>query len=213
MKPSRRNFVFLLCAIASSTPIHAETYPSRPIKLTVAFAPGGGPDMVARIFSTKLGSILGQAIVVENLPGAGGKIGTENFVRNAKPDGYSLLLANSITHNILPLTANKLNYDPSTSFVPIGLLAAYGLTLVVNPKLPITNVKELVSYAKSYPGKLTFGNSGTGGGTHLVFEALRKQAGIDVMQVPYKGSALAVQAALSGEVDLTMDGNVQALAS
>ncbi len=199
----------LLCSMAAAQP-----YPARPIRLVVTFPPGGGTDLVARHFAVRLATLLGQPIVVENVPGAGGKIGVESFVRTAKPDGYTLLLANSITHNTLPLTNEKLAFDTTTSFTPIGLLASYCLTLVASTSIGVNSLQDLIAQARSQPGKLTYGSAGTGSGTHLIFEAFKKQTGVDILHVPYKGSAPATQAAMAGETSLSLDGNVgPALAS
>lgn len=190
----------------------AQTYPAKPIRLIVPYPPGGGTDVVARLFATRMGAVLGQAVFVENIAGASGKIGMDAFRRNGRPDGYTLMLAGSVTHSILPVTTS-LEYDPNAVFTPVGLLAAYALTLVVNPALPIRDMGQLVAHARANPGKLTFGSAGTGSGTHLIFEAIIKQAGIDILHVPYKGSGPSLQAVIGGEVSLTLNGDVSSLVS
>lgn len=188
-------------ALFAATPLMAQAagdYPSRPIRLVVPFAPGGGTDIIARAVSEKLSTKLGQPIVVINTPGAGGTIGG-NSVAKAEPDGYTLLLWHvgmiSSAHTNKPLP-----YDPLKDFTPIGQVATAANLVAVNPQVPARTLKELVALAKAKPGALNYGSSGIGGADHLAGELLSQVAGIQTVHVPYKGGGLSTVAVVSGEV-------------
>lgn len=187
-----------LTAGAASLAQAASDYPSRPIRLVVPFAPGGGTDIIGRAVSEKLSTNLGQPIVVINTSGAGGTIGGSS-VAKAEPDGYTLLLWHvgmiSSAHTNKPLP-----YDPLKDFTPIGQVATAANLVAVNPQVPARTLKELVALAKSRPGELNYGSSGVGGADHLSGELLSQVAGIRTTHVPYKGGSLATVAAVSGEV-------------
>ncbi|MDB5729138.1 MAG: tripartite tricarboxylate transporter substrate binding protein [Noviherbaspirillum sp.] len=177
----------------------AQAYPTRPIQLIVPFPPGGGIDIIARTLAQKLSEEWGQQVVVENKAGASGIIGTQSVAR-AAPDGYTILMASTTTHGINPAMYPKLQYDAIKDFAPISLLATVPHVLVVNPNLPIGNLAEFIRYAKSHPG-MTFGSAGIGSVQHLAGEMLKTQAQLDFLHVPFKGSAPATVAVMSGEVD------------
>lgn len=179
---------------------HAQDYPNRPIRVVVPFPPGGGGDVLMRPFGKKLTDILGQPIIIDNRGGANGNIGAE-AVAKAAPDGYTLLLAN----NSLPISVtlySKLNFDPVKELTTVGLVADTPSALVVHPSVPVHNVSELIALAKAKPGTLNFGSAGPGSTPHLALELLKKQAGIDMVHVPYKGSGPAVAAVLAGDVQV-----------
>lgn len=203
LKQLTRLLTSVILAITAAGAL-AQSYPAKPIRMIVPWTPGGVTDISARLFAERMGTLLGQAIVVENRAGAGSKIGTEAVAR-APADGYTVLLHNSV-HALLPTTAAPLNYDPIKDFSPIILLASYPFILVVHPSVPANSVKELIDYAKKNPGKLTFGTGGPGTGTHLSAELFKLMAGIDILHVPYKGASAAQQATVAGEVSLTFDG-------
>jgi len=189
---------------------NADEYPSRPIRLIVPFAAGGGADVVARIVSKKASEILGQAIVVENKGGAAGAIGTEQ-VAKASPDGYTLLLGQSGPISINPAVYEKLPYDAIKDFQPITLTTVYPYILVVNAKSPAKTLQDLVAEAKKNPGKLNYGSAGVGGANQLVTELLSERAGIKMTNVSYRGTAPAVQDLIAGRVDLVFSDPVSAL--
>lgn len=177
---------------------YAGGYPSRPIKMVVPFAPGGGTDIIARAVADRLGRKLGQAVIVVNVPGAGGTIGAATVAR-ADPDGYTLL-AWHIGMISSAFVFSPLPYDPLKAFTPIGELSSATNLLAVNAALPVHNLREFIDLAKSKPGALNFGSSGIGGADHLSGELLARVANIKVTHVPYKGGGPAAVAAAGGEV-------------
>ena len=178
-------------------------YPQRAIKMMVPFPPAGATDVVGRIVAQKLSEQLGQSVVVENRPGAGGSIGSD-LVAKAAPDGYTILMATSSTHSIGP-ALQKLPYDPIKDFAAITHVADIPNVLVVSPKLPVSSVKELVAYAKANPGKLNYASSGIGTIIHLNAELFKMLTGTDIVHVPYKGSALSIPDLASGSVSMLFD--------
>jgi tripartite-type tricarboxylate transporter receptor subunit TctC len=178
-------------------------YPQRPLKMIVPFPPAGATDIVGRIVAQKLGERLGQSVVVENRPGAGGSIGSD-LVAKAAPDGYTILMATSSTHSIGPVL-QKLPYDPIKDFAAITHVADVPNVLVVSPKLPVASVKELVAYAKANPGKLNYASSGVGTIIHLNAELFKMLTATDIVHVPYKGSALSIPDMAAGNVGMLFD--------
>ena len=193
--------LFFVAGIGPSM-AQAPAYPSKLIKIIVPLIPGGGNDLLARIIGERLSPVIGQTVVVENRPGAGGNVGTEFAARQA-PDGYTLLMT-SPTHVINPAFYIKLPYDPIRDFAPISLIATIPFMLTVNSAVPAKSVKELVALAKSQPGKLTYGTTGMGTPHHLSMEMLRSATGIDIVQVPYKGAGALVPALVGGEITMTI---------
>ncbi len=193
---------FGLNAIGQAT---AQTYPNRAIKVIVPFPPGGPTDVMARLVADKLSSILGQSVIVESRPGgAGGTIGAK-MVANADPDGYTLLLANVGTLTISPAIYKNLDYEPLKSFVPVALVASSPQVLVVNPKLAVNSLAELIAYVKSNPGTISYASPGSGTQPHLLGELLKSIAGIDILHVPYRGSAPAITDLLAGQPQMMFD--------
>ncbi|ARP81650.1 hypothetical protein CAL12_13080 [Bordetella genomosp. 8] len=176
-------------------------YPDHPIKLVVGYAPGGGNDVAARLIAKELSPILGQTIVVENRPGAGTNIGASYVARSA-PDGYTLTLSSTALAVNVTLYP-KLDYDAVKDFEPIAIFAEAPNLLLVNPKLPVNSVAELIAYGKKHPGKLNFSSAGSGSTQHLAGELFKTKAGITATHVPYKGSAPSLTAVISGEADFT----------
>ena len=179
----------------------AQTWPSRPIRFTVPLPPGGANDLLARVFAERLQANLGQPVVVENKPGAGGNVGTE-FVAKQPGDGYSLLLSSN-THVLNVSFFAKLPYDPIKDFEPVTLVATIPFVLTVNSNLPVTNTKEFIAYARSHPGS-TYATAGIGTPHHLGAELLRTMTGIEITHVPSKGAAFLVPALLAGEVTFSV---------
>jgi tripartite-type tricarboxylate transporter receptor subunit TctC len=189
------------CTVAAGC--FADEFPSRPITIVVPSAAGGLGDIIARQISEKAGATLRATFVVENRPGASGAIGGANVMR-APADGYTILLANGASHGALPALNKKLQYDPIKDFVPIARVGETQLALVASTKLPFKNAQDLLAYARKNPGKLTYATFGHASAGHLFGEVMKKENGIDMLHVPYKGEAAAIQAVIAGEVDLAM---------
>ena len=178
----------------------AQTYPARPVRIVVPFAPGGGVDLTARILAQRLTERLGQSVIVDNRVGASGIIGTE-FVAKAPPDGYTLLVGSQTTQAVVPAIYGKLNYDTVRDFAPVTEIAFSPLLLVVHPALPVTSVKDLIALAKARPGQLSFG-AASGGTPHMGGELFKLVAHIDLLFVPYKGEGPAVADAMGGQISM-----------
>lgn len=189
----------------------AQSYPARPIRLIVADAPGGAPDQLARILSQNLSAVLGQQVVVDNRPGAGGALGAE-IAAKARPDGYTLLMTTTAIYAILPNLRKNLPYDPVKDFVPISRIATASNVLVVNSALPAKNVAELVKLAKEKPDTLNYGSAGVGTPAHLAGEMLNLLADIKVTHVAYKGAAPALQDVIAGTVQYIITSPIAAAA-
>ena len=185
--------------LAPGTPAGAQTFPTKPVRLVVGFAAGGGTDTIARVIGKKLADTWPHALVVENRPGADGSIATE-LVAKAPPDGYTLVMVSN-AFTITPFL-RKLAYDPVKDFAPVTLAASTPNLLVVHPILPVGNVKELVALAKARPGQLTFGSSGAGTSPFLAMELLKSMTKISIVHVPYKGSNPAVIDLMGGHIQL-----------
>jgi len=192
-----------LALVAASTalfnvlPVAAADYPSRPVTLVVAFTPGGPSDVLARIVGKKMEQLLGQPFVIENRPGAGGNIAAEG-VAHAAPDGYTLLMGNNSILATNEALYKHINYSPGKDFVPITLIGTQANILVVNPDVPAHSLKELIALAKAQPGKINFASSGYGAAAHLAGELFKSDAKIDIVHVPYKGAAPALQDVIGG---------------
>ena len=200
----RRIFLLLVFFAAFPSAANAQSFPAKPIRIVCPFPPGGGVDITARAIALELAKSLGQPVTVENRPGAGGNIAAAE-VAKAAPDGHSLFLTLSSIHAISPLVYAKLAYDPLRDFSFITPLVAFDAVLVVNPAAPAKSVAELVARAKQEAGKLSFASSGNGTNTHLMGELFKTMAGIDIVHVPYKGSAPALIDLLGGSVTMMFD--------
>ena len=187
--------------LAAPSPAHAQTWPSKPVRIVVPFSPGGFADSSARAIADRLAARLGQPVVVENRPGAGGNIGAELVAKSA-PDGYTLQLAYDGTIVVNPHVYSKLGFDPIKDFAPVTKLGDAAVIVVAHPSLPANNLRELIALAKAKPGMLNFGSSGTGGSAHLACEMLNQRAGIDLIHVPYKGGGQAITDVVGGQIPL-----------
>ena len=198
MNPARWLAVLIAaCALIAGGAAHAQGYPAKPVRLVLPYSPGGSYDVLARIVAQSLGERLGQQVIVENRPGAASRIGTEALVKSP-PDGYAIgMLGNSLT--IAPHVYRQVPYDIERDLAPIGMVAIIAQMLVVHPSLPVKSAQELVSLARARPGQLTFGSGGTGGMTHLSGELFKSMARVDVVHVPYKGSAPAMIDLIAGQ--------------
>jgi len=204
---SMKKIAAVLAGVAfamSATVAGAQTWPSKPVKWVVPFAPGGTTDILARTVAEKLQAALGQPVVVENKPGAGGAVGAE-FTAKAAPDGYTIMGGTISTHAINASLYAKLPYDPVKDFAPITLIARVPNMLVVYPGVPAKDVKELIALMKANPGKYSFASSGNGTSQHLSGELFKSMAGVDMQHIPYKGSPPALQDVVGGQVTMTFD--------
>jgi tripartite-type tricarboxylate transporter receptor subunit TctC len=200
----------ILVALLVALPLQLlAQYPQRAIKMVVPFPPAGATDIVGRIVAQKLTERLGQSVVVENRPGAGGTIGSDLVAKSA-PDGYTLLMATSSTHSVGP-ALQKLPYDAIRDFAAITLVANVPNVLVVSPKLPVANLKEFIAYARANPGKLNYASSGIGTIVHLNGEFFKMLTGVDIVHVPYKGTALSIPDLASGNVAMLFDSLASAM--
>ena len=203
---------FLALGLAASA-VRAEdvaTYPSRPLRMVVPFAPGGGTDVLARIFGQKLGAMWPNTVVVDNRPGASATIGTD-IVARSKPDGLTMLLI-ADTHAINVSLYKKLPYDPVKDFSPVILLATAPHIVVVHPSVPASSLKELIDHVKSKPGALNYSSSGPAGTSYVLTEILRAATGMNLVHVPYKGAGPAMTALIAGETQVTIAPAVTTLA-
>jgi len=197
-------FGIFATAVAAG-PAHAQTtYPDKPIRFVVPFPPGGGADNLARAIVPKASQILGQPIVIENKPGAGGNIGASDVAR-AAPDGYTLLQGTNGTHGINQALYAKTGFDPVKDFVPVARFTVIPAMLVVHPSVPAANVKELVAYIKANPGKVSFASAGNGTTSHLAGTLFKNLTGTDIEHIPYKGGAAAMTGMLAGDVQLMIE--------
>ena len=200
-----RGVLGLACLMASVAGAHAQAaWPDRPVRVIVPFPASGATDLVARVVTQRVAQDLGQQMVVDNRPGAGGTIGTTEAAK-ASADGYTLLLTTSSTHAISPHLMPRLAYDPRKDFTPVAHLADAPSVLLVTNSLPVKSVAELVAYGKANPGKLNYATSGNGTIVHLNTAAFSAQAGIEMMHVPYKGTALAIPDLVAGQTHVLFD--------
>lgn len=203
MKPVLARFA-ITCALLIPSLAAAQAYPTRPIKWVVPYTPGGITDTVTRLVTQKIQEALGQPIVVENRPGANSQVGA-NIVATSAPDGYTILTVIAAHAANATLYAGKAPFDPVKSFAPVSLVATAPLIITSNNKFPPKTVKELIAYAKANPGKVAFGSSGIGAAAHLTTELIKQTAGIDMVHIPYKGTAPALQGLLAGDIQILLD--------
>jgi len=194
IRPTSRRWLVplaLACLGGLTTAALAQTWPDRPIRIVVPYAPGASADQLARAVGARLATSLGQPVLVDNRAGAGGTLGADNVAKSA-PDGYSIVLGSDASHAANVFLTKKFPYDPVKSFTPIAPAAINHIVLLVHPSLPIKSVAELITYAKANPGKLSYGSSGPGSAHHLAGELLNEKAGIQTVHVPYKGGGPAM---------------------
>lgn len=194
----------LSCATISSAHADADNFPNKPIKITVPWAPGGATDVIARLIGQRMSEELGQPVVVDNKPGAGGNIGTGSFTRE-KADGYSLLMATSSTNAINPNLYKTLPFKPVQDFAPITQVATVPNILVVAKDSPFNSVADIVAAAKEQPGSLSYGSAGNGSSQHLAGSMFLKATEVDITHVPYRGSGPAAADLIAGHLDLMLD--------
>jgi len=185
-------------------PAIAQDYPNRPLRMVTPIAAGGMTDVVSRVVGARLAERLGQPVVIENRAGAGGGIGTE-VVARAAPDGYTILFAYPGPIVVNPSLLKSLSYDPERDLAAVSLLGTYPMVLAVHPSVPAKSVAELVEYAKRHPGQLTYGSAGNASTSHLAMELMRREAGVEMTHVPYKGAAPAMTDLIAGRIQLVFD--------
>jgi tripartite-type tricarboxylate transporter receptor subunit TctC len=182
----------------------ANGYPDHPIRLVVPFPAGGGADNLARTIMPRVEALLGQTIVIDNRPGAGGNLGAE-WVARAAPDGYTLLYGTNGTHSINASLYGNLRFDPVKDFAPVSRMTSIAAMLIVDPRLPVHSVAELIRHAKDHPGKVNFASAGNGTTSHLAGELFKTMAGVDIVHVPYRGGAPAMTDLIGGQVQMMID--------
>ena len=189
----------------------AQSYPGKSIRMIIPFPPGGATDILGRVLAQKLGDQLGQTVVVENRPGAGGAIGSEMLAK-APPDGYTIQMATVSTHSIGPALNPKTPYDVKRDFAPVAHLADATNVLIVAPSLPVNNLKEFIAYLKANPGRVNFSSSGNGTIVHMTGEMFKMQTGTFAVHIPYRGTALAIPDIISGQIGFMFDNITSTLA-
>lgn len=205
MKTLMKTLIALSLALAAGL---AQAFPDKPIRVVVPWPAGGPSDTLARVVNGEVGRILGQTIIIDNRVGASGTVGTE-FVARATPDGHTLFwaIANHTTNQLL----FKVNYDPIKDFAAVGQIAVSSYMVLVNPQLPLKTLKELIDHVKSQPGKLNYASAGNGTLQHLGMELLKRDAGLDLVHVPYKGSAPAITDVLGGHINIMFESTTATL--
>jgi tripartite-type tricarboxylate transporter receptor subunit TctC len=206
MKASVKAFAVAALAAAASM-AHAQTYPGKPVRILVGYAPGGGVDTTARFVGAALGELWGSTVFIENRPGAAGNVATE-IAAKAPPDGYTLVLCTIASHGITPARfAGKLSYDTIRDFAFPSMIGGVPNVFMVHPSMPAKNLRQYIAYARAHPGKVNFGSSGVGASPHLSIELLKTMTGINIIHVPYKGAALALADVMSGHIESSV-GNL-----
>lgn len=202
--------LMLSMVVASGGRAAAETYPAKPIKLVVAFGPGGPADVMARLVAAGLSPILGQTVYVDNRPGAGGTLGAQ-MVAEADPDGYTLLLGNTANLVISPLLYKDVHYDPGKAFAPVAIFGTTPNIMIVSNATGLKSVQDVIDYARKNPGKLNYSSAGIGTPLHLIGEMFKQRLGLDIVHVPYKSGGQATQAVMTGETQFCFDSTEAAL--
>jgi tripartite-type tricarboxylate transporter receptor subunit TctC len=198
-------------ALACAPAAQAQSFPTKPVRFVVPYAPGGPLDVMARALGDKMKDGLGQPVIVDNKPGAGGNLGAD-FVAKSPADGYTIVMGAVATHAVNPALFSKIPYDPIKDFTPITLVASVPNVLVLNPGTPANSVKELIDYAKAHPGKLNFGSGSNGSAGHLAGEMFKQMTGTYMVHIPYAGGNPAMLALLSGQTDLMFDNLANSIA-
>jgi tripartite-type tricarboxylate transporter receptor subunit TctC len=207
----RKTLGLLLASLLLSLTAAAQTFPSKPVRIVIGFPAGGPLDQHARLLSDRLQAVLGQPVLIDYKAGAGGTVGAQEVMKSA-PDGHTLLLANTGTMVINPALYGKLPYGTLKDFVPIARTAMQPLALLVNPKVPVTTLKEFMDYARARPGQINYGSAGNGGISHLVPEMFKNATGLFMVHIPYRGSAPAFTDLMGGQVQFMAESIPQAAA-
>jgi tripartite-type tricarboxylate transporter receptor subunit TctC len=203
MQALRNTCLFMMLCMPAAA-VYAQKFPSKPIRIIVAYTPAGTTDILARAVGQKMSETWGQPVIVDNRPGANGNIGTEVAAR-AVPDGHSLVMATAGSHGINVSLYRKLNWHPVNDFVPVSLTAMVPNIMVVNNSLPVKNVREFIAHVKANPGKLSYGSPGNGSTAHLSMELFKTMTGSNIVHIPYKGSAGVLADVMGGQIAVTID--------
>lgn len=213
----QRRFLAVLtaaCAFAAIAPVHAQSWPTKPVRIVVPFPAGGTTDIVARSIGAELQKMWGQSVIIDNRPGAGGNIGADAVAKSA-PDGYTVLMGtvgtHAINHALYTQNGQKMPFDPVKDFAPVTLCAAVPNVMVINPRLPVNSVPEFIKYAKANPGKVNMASSGNGTSIHLTGELFKTVTGTYMVHLPYRGSAPALTDLIAGNVNVMFDNLPSAL--
>jgi tripartite-type tricarboxylate transporter receptor subunit TctC len=206
-----KHWIGFIAGISIAGAAFAQTWPSKPMRIVIAQAPGSATDVISRVVANPLSEALGQPIVIDARPGAGGVLGTEVAARSA-PDGYTLFMGNNSTHGSNPAVYAKLPYDAVKDFAPVSFVASVPYVLVIDPALPVKSVREFIAYAKARPGKLNYASAGNGSTHHFCGELFKSMTGVDMQHIPYKGSGPGIAGLLGGEVSM-MFANVADIGS
>ncbi|MFM8609610.1 MAG: Bug family tripartite tricarboxylate transporter substrate binding protein [Burkholderiaceae bacterium] len=211
MKTLKQIFVLSLWCLAAlaGTAVHAQSFPSKPVRIVIGFPAGGPLDQHARLLSERLSQVLGQSVLIDYKAGAGGTVGAQEVMKSA-PDGHTLLLANTGTMVINPALYTRLPYATLKDFVPVSRTAMQPLALMVNPKVPVNTLKEFIDYARTRPGQINYGSAGNGGISHLVPEMFKTATGLFMVHIPYRGSAPAFTDLMAGQVQFMAESIPQA---
>jgi len=207
---NHKHVFFVSCLLAAALPAAAQTYPSKTVRILVGFAPGGSTDIVARLIAQEMTKNVGQQVVVDNRPGAGGNIAAE-LTSKAPPDGHTLFACTTGVFAIQPFLYSKLPYDPEKGLTPVTQTGSLPYIIVMHPSLPAKNVKELIAIAKSRPGQINYASSGVGTASHLSAALFASTAAINMVHVPYKGTGNAMSDLIGGQVVLMFDQPVSSL--
>jgi tripartite-type tricarboxylate transporter receptor subunit TctC len=197
-------FIVALVAALAATLVHAQSWPSKPVRVIVNVAPGGVADVTARVLGARLTETLGQTFIVENRPGGDGYIGFD-AVRSSDPDGYTLVYSPGSSMMIAPHLVKRADLDPQKVLTPIAATGRVSLYVITNPSVPVSNYKEFLAYAKANPGKLNYGTPGNGTSPHIATEVFNREAGVKLNHVPYKGAGPALKDLLGGQIELMFD--------
>jgi tripartite-type tricarboxylate transporter receptor subunit TctC len=200
--------LLLICALAA-LPLQAQTYPNRPVRMIVPFAPGGTTDGLGRVLAVYLGERLGQQVVVENRPGGGGTLGAEAGAR-AAPDGYALLLGSAEAFGMTDAIRKRLPYSPERDLIPVTMMARSPNVFILHPSVQASSLQELTAFAKANPGKIRYGSPGVGSNPHLIGEVFAHRMGIQMTHVPYKGGGAGIADVVSGQIEMLITGVVTA---
>ncbi|MBU3652761.1 MAG: tripartite tricarboxylate transporter substrate binding protein, partial [Limnohabitans sp.] len=184
------------------------TFPNRPIKMIVPYAAGGFSDQASRIIAESMSKTLGQPVIIDIRTGGGGRIGAEAITK-LPADGHDLLMTTNGTHTYMAVTEKNLSYDPINDFTPISMVGSYGLLMVVNNALPVTNLQEFIQYARQNPGKLNYASSGMGSGLHFAGEVFKSMGKLEMTHVPYRGSGPGMQDVIGGQCQVIFDGGAK----
>ncbi len=210
MRRTVRTIALIVALLGGNTEAQAQSWPEKPVRLVIPFAPGGGTDIASRLIAERLGESLGRSVLVDNRPGGNGAVAGEHVARSA-PDGYTLLVATTSGHSFAPALGVKLPFDPIADFAPVALFGRFPVVLVVHPGVRATTLAEFVALVLAEPGRLNYGSAGNGSTNHMVMELIAQSRGLNMVHVPYRGAGPAGQDLLTGQIQAMVDSVAAAL--